>query len=93
MDKLEGKIALITGGNSGIGLATVARFVNEGAYTFRQIQSERVQIAAGAHESGHRRAVVLSAPFSFPAATGETQGTNRANPHTTVVNKRTPWHG
>ncbi len=49
MGKLEGKVALVTGGNSGIGLATAKRFVNEGAYVFI---TGRRDLAAAVKEIG-----------------------------------------
>jgi NAD(P)-dependent dehydrogenase (short-subunit alcohol dehydrogenase family) len=51
MGKLEGKIALITGGNSGIGLATAKRFVNEGAYVFVTGRRD-AELAAAVKEIG-----------------------------------------
>jgi len=33
-NKLDGNVAVITGGSSGMGLATAKRFVSEGAYVF-----------------------------------------------------------
>jgi NAD(P)-dependent dehydrogenase (short-subunit alcohol dehydrogenase family) len=51
MNKLEGKIALITGGNSGIGLATAKQFVNEGAYVFITGRRE-TELAAAVEKIG-----------------------------------------
>src|SRR6185503_6444589 len=51
MSKLEGKIALITGGNGGIGLATAKQFVNEGAYVFITGRREP-ELAAAVKEIG-----------------------------------------
>jgi NAD(P)-dependent dehydrogenase (short-subunit alcohol dehydrogenase family) len=51
MGKLDGKIALVTGANSGIGLATAKRFVNEGAYVFITGRRE-AELDAAAREIG-----------------------------------------
>jgi NAD(P)-dependent dehydrogenase (short-subunit alcohol dehydrogenase family) len=52
MGKLEGRIALVTGGNSGIGLATAKAFVNEGAFVFITGRRES-ELAAAVKEIGH----------------------------------------
>jgi NAD(P)-dependent dehydrogenase (short-subunit alcohol dehydrogenase family) len=51
MGKLERKVALITGGSSGIGLATAKQFVTEGAYVFITGRREP-ELAAAVKEIG-----------------------------------------
>ena len=55
MSKLQGKIAVVTGGTSGIGLATAQRFAAEGARVFI---------------TGRRQAELDKAAASIPGATG-----------------------
>jgi NAD(P)-dependent dehydrogenase (short-subunit alcohol dehydrogenase family) len=38
--RLDGKIAVVMGGNSGIGLATAQRLVEEGAFVFNWLSFE-----------------------------------------------------
>src|SRR5262249_11278318 len=51
MSKVKGKVAVITGGSSGIGLATAQRFANEGAHVYitgrRQAELDKAVTAIG----------------------------------------------
>jgi NAD(P)-dependent dehydrogenase (short-subunit alcohol dehydrogenase family) len=58
MKKLEGKIAVITGGSSGIGLATAKRFIEEGAHVVITGRREKELTEAAAVLGGNVTTVV-----------------------------------
>ena len=71
--KLENKVAVITGGNSGIGLATAKRFVAEGAYVFvtgrRQVELDAAVKDIGDNITGVQGDVVKLADLDRLYAT------------------------
>ncbi|CAM3537866.1 glucose 1-dehydrogenase [Paenibacillus lupini] len=66
MSKLNEKVALITGGNSGIGLATARRFVEEGAKVVITGRNQ-ASLTAAVNELGQENAFAVQADATEPA--------------------------
>ncbi|WP_300607570.1 3-oxoacyl-ACP reductase [Trebonia sp.] len=63
MDRLEGRTAVVTGAGSGIGLATVQRFADEGA----NVVAVDIDVAAGDKAAEAAGGVFVQADVSVPA--------------------------
>jgi NAD(P)-dependent dehydrogenase (short-subunit alcohol dehydrogenase family) len=78
LSRLQGKIAVITGGTAGIGLATAKLFVKEGAYVFitgrRQKELDEAVKAIGSNVTGVQGDVVKLADLDRLYETVEKRG-------------------
>ena len=92
MSRLQNKVAVITGGTSGIGLAAAQRFVAEGAFVYifarRQDELDKTVASLGRDIAGVQGDVrrlehlIASTPRSLPMAASSTWWSPTSAPST-----------